>query len=245
MITIVGCRDGRKDVFAVPVDTTLEQLHQAIAERHPDAAASHRVIAGGKVLSNTLVRHGAPVRVQGSSDTPGGTGEPGNRVLSSWGLSKGDQIKVLVTLQEDVEALKAQVSREKESFNGYRSFEEELEREQRRRNGAPVYARKTSGSISDMRWGFRNIEPLQIDPMTNRPYSDPPPEEARKLLQRLAEDIGIQAIMKKYEWSVGLLTELAPSLETGLIGMCDQCLLGLNKNKGEEILLRHPFSKVL
>ena len=107
LITIVGCRDGRK--FAVPVDATLEQLHQAIAERHPDAAASHRVIAG-KVLSNTLVRPGAPVRVQGSSDTPGDTGEPGKRVLSSWGLSKGDQIKVLVTLLDDVEALKAQAS---------------------------------------------------------------------------------------------------------------------------------------
>ena len=61
-------------------------------------------------MSNTLVRPGAPVRVQGSSDTPGGTGESGKRVLSSWGLSKGDQIKVLVTLLDDVEALKAQAS---------------------------------------------------------------------------------------------------------------------------------------
>jgi hypothetical protein len=101
------------------------------------------------VLSNTLVRPGAPVRVQGSSDTPGDTGEPGKRVLSSWGLSKGDQIKVLVTLLDDVEAIKAQASREADSFNGYRSLEEELEREQRRHCGAPVYARKTSGSISD------------------------------------------------------------------------------------------------
>ena len=236
VVTVVGC--GDKYTFGVPAEATLVQLHQAIAERHPGAAASHRVIAGGKVLSSSLVEHGAPVRVRGGADGEGDVRDAGERALSSWGLAKGDKIKVVVSLQDDVEALKAEASREASSFNGYRSFKEEEERQQRRCHGAPVFARKTSGSISDMRYGFRRIEPLQIDPTTNQPYTQPPPEEARKLLQRLADDFGIQAIMKKYEWSVGLLTELAPSLETGLIGVCDQCLLGLNKNKGEEILLR-------
>ena len=59
-----------------------------------------------------------------------------------------------------------------------------------------------------------------------------------QLLSRLANDIGIVAILKKYEWRVGILGELAPTLETGIVGFSDHCLLGLNVNKGEKILLR-------
>jgi hypothetical protein len=44
--------------------------------------------------------------------------------------------------------------------------------------------------------------------------------------------------MRNRGWSVGLLTELPPSFETGFIGVSNKCLLGLNVNKGEEILLR-------
>ena len=44
--------------------------------------------------------------------------------------------------------------------------------------------------------------------------------------------------MKKYKWKVGLLSEFAPSLETGIVGVSESCLLGFNKNKGEEISLR-------
>ena len=59
-----------------------------------------------------------------------------------------------------------------------------------------------------------------------------------QLLSRLANDIGIVAILKKYEWRVGILGELPPTLETGIVGFSDHCLLGLNVNKGEKILLR-------
>jgi len=140
-----------------------------------------------------------------------------------------------VTLQDEVEALKALVPEEDQR---YLPFNEEIARERRRTQAAPTYARKASGSLNDFRYGFRSIEALEIDPNTNQPYTHPPPEEAHKLLSRLANDIGIVAILKKYEWRVGILGELAPTLETGIVGFSDHCLLGLNVNKGEKILLR-------
>ena len=38
--------------------------------------------------------------------------------------------------------------------------------------------------------------------------------------------------------TVGLLSEFAPSMQTGLVGVTGGCLLGFNKNRGQEISLR-------
>ncbi|KAJ1564169.1 hypothetical protein HK096_009304, partial [Nowakowskiella sp. JEL0078] len=53
--------------------------------------------------------------------------------------------------------------------------------------------------------------------------------EARKLLERLSQDVGIRAIMRTRRWSVGLLTELHPAERT---------ILGYNQNMGQKIALR-------
>ena len=228
LVSVVGCQGGRQ-AFVLPVDATLAQLHAQVAELHPGAAAFHKVIAAGRLLCNTLV----------PGDCEPGAAPPGGDVLeSSFGLGRGDKIKVVVTLKTEAEQLQAQAAAEQSTDGRYLPFDEELARERRRAAAAPMHARKASGSLSDYRFSFRRVEPLVVDPNTGQPYTHPPPDDARQLLERLANDIGILAIMRKYEWSVGLLTELPPSLETGLIGVCDHCLLGLNKNKGEEILLR-------
>lgn len=57
-------------------------------------------------------------------------------------------------------------------------------------------------------------------------------------MERLSTDPGIRSIMENHQWGVGLLKEFAPSLETGLVGVTEGCLLGYNRNKGEEIALR-------
>jgi hypothetical protein len=51
----------------------------------------------------------------------------------------------------------------------------------------------------------------------------------------LANDPGILAVLKKHRWSVGSLCELPPE---GQVGVDPVCVLGLNKNKGQQILLR-------
>ncbi|KAK4762261.1 hypothetical protein SAY87_030145 [Trapa incisa] len=63
----------------------------------------------------------------------------------------------------------------------------------------------------------------------------PPPSEALKRMHMLAADPGIVAIMNKYRWRVGVMTEMAP---VGYVGVSPKCLLGFNKNCGEEISLR-------
>jgi hypothetical protein len=63
----------------------------------------------------------------------------------------------------------------------------------------------------------------------------PPPSEALKLLQRLASDAGILKCMKKHGWKVGMLSEMPPA---GKVGLSPVCVLGVNKNQGQEISLR-------
>ncbi|KAJ1440888.1 WLM domain-containing protein, partial [Ochromonadaceae sp. CCMP2298] len=41
--------------------------------------------------------------------------------------------------------------------------------------------------------------------------------------------------MEKHKWSVGALCELYPE---GYVGVSDVCVMGLNENKGQRILLR-------
>ena len=58
---------------------------------------------------------------------------------------------------------------------------------------------------------------------------------ASALLHELANDPGIIAVMKKQSWRVGALCELYPE---GQVGVDPVCVLGLNENAGQRILLR-------
>lgn len=72
---------------------------------------------------------------------------------------------------------------------------------------------------------FHSIKPL--------PYL-PNPERSARFLERLAQDPGIKASMRKHKFSVGLLTEMNPAEHTTQ----DSRTLGLNRNRGEVIELR-------
>lgn len=63
----------------------------------------------------------------------------------------------------------------------------------------------------------------------------PQQEEARAILEELASDPGVLAVLRKHRWKVGVLSELYPE---GKVGVSDVCLMGLNRNKGQEICLR-------
>ncbi|KAG6586814.1 Protein involved in sister chromatid separation and/or segregation [Phytophthora cinnamomi] len=70
-----------------------------------------------------------------------------------------------------------------------------------------------------------------IEPLGN--FSDK--HKAQEILERLANDRGILAVMVKHKWSVGVLAEMPPD---GKVGVDPVCVLGLNQNKGQKILLR-------
>lgn len=59
--------------------------------------------------------------------------------------------------------------------------------------------------------------------------------KAEKLLETLANDPGFLRVMEERHFSVGCLAEMEPE---GKVGVDPVCVLGLNVNKGQEILLR-------
>eukprot|EP01034_Spumella_vulgaris_P020674 gene20674-26500_t len=81
--------------------------------------------------------------------------------------------------------------------------------------------------------------PRQHNPYKFQSIQTPPglPDEAkaRQILETLANDEGVLAVMAKHKWSVGALCELYPE---GYVGVSEVCVMGLNENHGQRILLR-------
>ena len=63
----------------------------------------------------------------------------------------------------------------------------------------------------------------------------PDADAAREVLERVARDPGVRAVMKARRWHVPVLAELYPD---GKVGIDPVCVLGLNENKGAAIKLR-------
>jgi len=86
-------------------------------------------------------------------------------------------------------------------------------------------ARKDSKN-SPKKYGFGCTETL---PML------PEQAKAKQILTSLANDPGIMACMETHKWNVGCLAEMYPE---GKVGESEVCIMGLNQNKGQKILLR-------
>ncbi|QIX02431.1 hypothetical protein AMS68_007948 [Peltaster fructicola] len=96
------------------------------------------------------------------------------------------------------------------------------------RAGRKVHAEKSRDwkKIQDeARYTFHTLRPLDYLPN---------PEKSLRYLERLRDDAGIKASMRKHGFSVGLLTEMNPAEHT----THESKTLGLNRNKGEVIELR-------
>lgn len=87
-------------------------------------------------------------------------------------------------------------------------------------------ARRRPGELRRRQYGFQAIEVLP---------GLPDQEKARSLLTEVAEDPGVLHVMATFKWSVGALCELYPE---GYVGVTNVCVMGLNQNKGQKILLR-------
>ena len=99
------------------------------------------------------------------------------------------------------------------------------ELEERQRLGRYMMNKHQQPSDDASEYGFG-----RIDTLPNLPNQD----KAREILTQLANDPGIRACMAKHKWNVGSLAELYPD---GKVGESDVCVMGLNRNKGEQILL--------
>lgn len=104
--------------------------------------------------------------------------------------------------------------------------EEEKRLRQRTLSGPSTTLKLPQGNYIFSEFRTLNIPGLELNP---------PASEALKLMHMLAADPGIVAIMNKHRWRVGIMTEMAPE---GYVGVSPVCILGFNKNQGEEISLR-------
>ncbi|KAK5136430.1 hypothetical protein LTR08_003075 [Meristemomyces frigidus] len=115
-------------------------------------------------------------------------------------------------LEGDIAERKARISRRRDA----------------QRAGRKVKASKTRDwkKVQDeAQYTFHTLRPL--------PYL-PAPEKSLRFLERLRDDAGIKASMRKHGFSVGLLTEMNPAEHT----THESKTLGLNRNRGEVIELR-------
>ncbi|XP_027931794.1 uncharacterized protein LOC114187685 isoform X2 [Vigna unguiculata] len=106
-------------------------------------------------------------------------------------------------------------------------FEDEEKRVKQRISHGPHISLK----LPQGQYIFCEFRTLQIPGLE----LNPPAAEALKRMHMLAADPGIVAVMNKHRWRVGIMTEMAP---VGYVGVDPKCILGFNKNHGEEISLR-------
>jgi len=78
---------------------------------------------------------------------------------------------------------------------------------------------------------FHALQPLPVLP----PGVTPGVAAVQQRLKELSEDPAILGVMKRHQFQVGCLSEMPPE---GQVGVDSECIMGLNKNAGQEILLR-------
>ncbi|KAL3145517.1 hypothetical protein ABBQ32_003341 [Trebouxia sp. C0010 RCD-2024] len=136
------------------------------------------------------------------------------------GVQSGMRLEVYASTVQEVQQV-----RNSKDLPGLASFEQELKQTMRRQRGS----RNGTLTLPSGPYVFQKFEAWQ------RPGLFPAPNEALKLLHRLAADPGIAGIMSKHHWGVGLLSEMPPE---GKVGVSPVCILGVNINSGQEISLR-------
>jgi hypothetical protein len=188
--------------FTLSPDTTLLQLQEQI-----------EVVTSIPVNHQKLI-HKSITQAIAQSPTESPT-EWHNQTLGSLRITAGTKIMLIGSTSASIQVVHA-----KDDILAHRQ-------------PLPVAKPTSSSSTSSFRinghatWSehFTFVQ-LQILPAPPYPNGD----KAHRMLHDLSLDKGIRAIMAKYEWRVGLLTELCP------IQRAD--ILGLNQNKGESIALR-------
>lgn len=151
--------------------------------------------------------------------------DPHSRLtLNEADIREGKPIRMMGVYDDEIEEVSDNGKRPDQRIIG---FDEEEQRLRQRSSGRP----RISLKLPQGQYIFCDFRTLHLPGIE----LNPPPSEALKRMHMLACDPGIIAIMKKHKWRVGIMTEMAP---VGYVGVSPKCILGFNKNMGEEISLR-------
>ncbi|KAL2631663.1 hypothetical protein R1flu_016349 [Riccia fluitans] len=143
-------------------------------------------------------------------------------LLRHSGITEGVMVRLMGSSAAEV----ATVSQGSSRDTRVRGFAEEEELARRR-----AYSASSSSSLPKGDYIFCDFRTLSLPGVE----LTPPATIALSIMHKLASDRGIVAIMNKYRWRVDVMTEMAP---VGYVGVSPKCILGFNKNRGQEISLR-------
>mmetsp|Transcript_32442 Transcript_32442/g.68004 ORF Transcript_32442/g.68004 Transcript_32442/m.68004 type:complete len:387 (+) Transcript_32442:30-1190(+) len=143
------------------------------------------------------------------------------------GLRAGGVVMIMNSNKSDIEAV------QNSKPERMRGFEEGDRRQATGGLGAAAAgsARAVTSRGASSQYTFHSLQPLSPLP----PGAAPDASAALALLQKLSQDRAVLKLLEEHKWSIGRLSEMPPE---GLVGVSASCLMGLNRNKGEEILLR-------
>ncbi|KAF3331061.1 hypothetical protein FCM35_KLT04415 [Carex littledalei] len=144
--------------------------------------------------------------------------------LQDAGIIQGKAIRMMGVFEDEIEEVSENNKRTDMRIIGF--DEEEKRLKQRSSNRIQTSLKLPQGPYIFCDFRTLHLPGIELNP---------PPSEALKRMHMLACDSGIIAIMNKHEWRVGIMTEMAP---VGYVGVSPKCILGFNKNQGEEISLR-------
>ncbi|XP_042520500.1 uncharacterized protein LOC122093993 [Macadamia integrifolia] len=146
-----------------------------------------------------------------------------NLSLRESSILKGKSIRMMGVFEEEIEEVKQNAKADLRIAG----FDEEEKRLRQRMLDRP----QASLKLPQGTYIFCDFRTLQLPGI----MLNPPASEALRRMHMLAADPGIIAVMNKHRWRVGIMTEMAP---VGYVGISPKCILGFNKNHGEEISLR-------
>lgn len=147
-------------------------------------------------------------------------------------LGLGTQEPLMLVCSSNAAAIAVRSAQEPRAMRG---FAEEERREAARQGRAGPSSQGCAGHR------FGRLEVLQVRGAGVRldgqkPAEAPPGRaQAMELLEQLAADPGVRGVMERHGWRVGRLVEFPTE---GKVGVSEACLLGYNRNRGEEIGLR-------
>ncbi|KAJ1702477.1 hypothetical protein LUZ63_002256 [Rhynchospora breviuscula] len=144
--------------------------------------------------------------------------------LQDAGIIQGKSIRMMGVFEDEIEEVSGNNKRPDLRIIGF--DEEEKRLKQRSSNRVQTSLKLPHGPYIFCDFRTLHLPGIELNP---------PPSEALKRMHMLACDPGIIAIMNKHKWRIGIMTEMAP---VGYVGVSPKCILGFNKNKGEEISLR-------
>ncbi|KAI3769608.1 hypothetical protein L6452_00717 [Arctium lappa] len=199
---------GKKYVVTMDLSATLEELGHELQKLTAVKEDTLKLIVQSHKMSKLL----SPFSDEHSRLT-----------LQETSIRQGKPIRMMGALKEEID----QVLKNARTDMRIAGFDEEEKRmRQRMSNGFHTPQKLPQGNYI-----FGDFKTLDLPGIK----LNPPPSEALRLMHTLAADRGIVAVMNKHQWRVGIMTEMAPE---GYVGVSPVCILGLNKNKGEEISLR-------